>query len=147
MNVPGSLPSIAMRYWTSIRPALTPCVPVVSVFEFQLAESVLQILCFPALLSLIAQLPHNVSVPHACSVRLRRVGGCEGGYQGECNLRLEALWMTSGDEPVARCLVVGRHSGSVATDKCLECSHVQSLITHPTPLRTTSLVQGSCLAL
>jgi hypothetical protein len=87
---------------------LTPCVPVVSVSKFQLAESVPRRLCFPPLPPMIAQHAHSVSSVRPRSMCLHRVGGFEGGYLGQGLSRVEAPWMVGGDEPVVQdyCAVI-----------------------------------------
>jgi hypothetical protein len=59
--VPGTFRSVATRCRASTRSVLTPCVPVASVLEFQLADSVPQQLCFAFFLPMIAQISHDLS--------------------------------------------------------------------------------------
>lgn len=78
---------------------LTPCVPVASIFAFQLAESVPQSSCFPADPPMIAQLSHGMNNKLARPLIPRRVVASKAvivEIVTAFRSAVEVMWMDSG---------------------------------------------------
>jgi hypothetical protein len=83
-----------------MRLSLTPCVPITSVFAFQLAVSVPLRSCSPASPPMIVEHPHCMSSVCAHPMHLASRGWLRRRLSSRRPLRVEAPWMGSGNESI-----------------------------------------------